>query len=263
LLAHLCLGTVEAARFSANLYGMLGQDAAGVSYGPLDRLRALGSSNPNHLSDCDVPLALLYWSQTHIDFVDLWSVRRRLHTLARAAHPPFPTLDRRGAEAEATLLQFQQQLAHLTRPGTSQILLAQMELADHFRFLPAVGVVPERVGVARGFTHLKFFKGLTFREPVFIEGARLRELFRMGVIYEAIDLNERELIWLYRVRQNRQQAAGASQAYLIFSSGFIPYQGDPQFDLARWSFSNYGPGVSGSRITSDGPALPGSIITGG
>lgn len=251
LLAHLCLGTVEATHFPEALFESINEGTTDVSYGPLDRMRDLDSSSQNRLTNCDVPLALLYWSKTYIDYIDMWSVRRRVHTLSQAARPPFPALDRRGAEAEAAFLQFQGHIAQIAGPSVTASQLDQIGADQYFRYLPAAGVIPEQAGTATGFGYLTFFQGLTFRDPVFVEGTKVQRLMRLSFAYNTIDLAERELIWLYRVRENRFLDTGvapAPQAYLIFTSGHIPFMGDAQYDLARWDFANHGPIVAGTTL---------------
>ena len=251
LLAHWCLGTVEAGGVADLLTAVEGGPAE-ATYGPLDALRDRSDDAVDRLADCDVPLALLYWTPAGISFVDAWAVRRRLHRRPAALAPPLPASDRRTAEAEAARLQFQAHLTALAGPGVSSVATALIRLREWFRFVPPVGVVPERVGGRRGFTHLELFEGCTVRDPVFIEGARVGPLLQAATAYAPVDLDEDEFFWLYRVRQNRQ---GGSPAYLLFTSGFVPYQGDPQFDLSRWAFANYGPGLA-ILAPADDPVLP-------
>jgi len=86
-------------------------------YGLIDELRLTG------LSDCDVPLALLYWTTSGIQFIDMWAVRRRLiepdpvsglllsrdaRKLEEATEFSFLARPRRRAEAYAMCAQFQQ-----------------------------------------------------------------------------------------------------------------------------------------------------------
>lgn len=87
------------------------------------------------LSDCDVPLALVYMTATQgIAFIDAWAVRRRV-----AGEPGSqswsawfgPGLDALG---EAQLAQFQQQLAEV--PTSS---LAGLKAGDWFSWLPPAG----------------------------------------------------------------------------------------------------------------------------
>ena len=68
LLAYKCFGTTEIASFLRDPFG-----PPLKTYGLLDSLR------PNQLTDCDVPLGVLYWTLADgIKFVDMWSVRRRI-----------------------------------------------------------------------------------------------------------------------------------------------------------------------------------------
>ena len=73
LLAHVCFGTEALQEFFRDPFKRVNNTPLYATYGALDALRAAGS-----LSDCDVPLALLYWTTQGIQFVDMWSVRRRL-----------------------------------------------------------------------------------------------------------------------------------------------------------------------------------------
>jgi len=69
-------------------------------------------------------------------------------------------------------------------------------------------------------------------------------LLRESLYYPPIDPQSGELVWLYRVRENRvaidfAESAGAPRSYVAFASGHIGYRADAQFDLARWNYSNY------------------------
>lgn len=204
-------------------------------YGAVDDLPT------SRLGDCDVPLALLHWTTAGgIGFVDLWSVRRRL--TRRAVSPQWPALvdDRRRGEGEAMLLQFREQLAALYAGGN----LSSVKATDYFRHVPPAGVIPlDGVAGQSGFDYTQFFAGLTYRKPVFIEGARVEPLFRLAASFPPVDLTSGEMLWLYYVRENMQkinnQSARQPQPYMIFASGHIPFQGYALYDLARWDYSNY------------------------
>ena len=87
------------------------------AYGALDELR-----RQTLLDDCDVPLALLCWTQSGIKCVDMWAVRRR--SARQPVGDPWSLLvdERRFAEAEAMLLQFQRQIEEmLTEPGLKNV----------------------------------------------------------------------------------------------------------------------------------------------
>jgi hypothetical protein len=242
LLAHVCLGSIDAPDITTDLFSYLGTNAQTPVYGVIGRLRAAGD-----LTDCDVPLALIYWTGSGVQFLDMWSVRRRL---IQPDLTPWPHAgEQRLAEGEAAFLQFQEQTAYITRPSVTRAQLVQIEARNHFHHLPAAGVIPFTTGISnRGFDYLKFFNGLTIRDPVFIEGMKVPSLFRLSYTYPAIDLAQKELIWLYMVRENREVSGTPQpQPYLIFTSGYIPYQDDAQYDLYRWQYSNYGPGLVAFR----------------
>jgi hypothetical protein len=237
-LAHACFGTSRLDRFAAAPFSL--EDNPSKSppvYGALD---ALYSSE--HLDSCDLPLALVRWSQAGIDFVDEWAVRRRVtraHALNRWSHLAD---DRRQAEGEAAFQQFQDQLAWLLGASQSPQALAAR---DHFKYLPAAGFVPLAPSPAAksssGFSLKQFFAGLTARAPVFADGARLAPLVRGAAAYAPIDTEGGEFVWLYRVVQNaRSRAAGSgAREYVAYASGHVPWIGEARFDLARWDYANY------------------------
>jgi hypothetical protein len=252
-LAHACLGTEELAGFAADPFERLGGESAYVSYGVVDALEAQGL-----LDACDLPLALVLWTVTGVKWVDMWSVRRRLHPQAGSFFGAMPASPRRQAEAEAAFFQFQGQLSGLFLSSRSNFSLASIQVRDYFRYLPPAGLVPIRFEAARGFEFLNFITGLTVRDRevfqalsfpdrFFIEGARLESLFRDALAYPPIDVLGEELIWFYLVRQNIQAIDAASAdpaasrpvAYTVFTNGHMPYLGNAHFDLSRWGYSNF------------------------
>jgi hypothetical protein len=151
------------------------------------------------------------------------------------------TGERRLAEAEAMLLQFEDQINSLRRSGVST---TSIKAKDNFTYLPPVGLLPASgAGSLTGFSYQKFFEDLVYRQPIFIEGAKVEPLFRSALSCKPINLTSGEMLWLYQVRENRQSIAGGGfarpQPYLIFASGYVPFIGDAQFDLSRWNYSNY------------------------
>lgn len=224
-IAHRCLGTDAQAGFLAN---PLGSTAA--PYGLLSGIAG------KTLSECDVPLAIIKLD-TGVDFIDQWSVRRRITRPGAGGAWSMLTDDRRLAEGEAAFLQFQEQLAQQTgAQGTATMTVAR----EQFDFLPAAGILPmdgsDTAALAR------FFDGLTVRGPAYIEGARLQSLLRASFAYPPIDLASGELIWLYRVRQNQQsidyKLPPIPQPCLVFASGHMPYQADARFGVSRWDYAN-------------------------
>jgi hypothetical protein len=202
----------------------------------LDRLR------PDSLTDCDVPLAVLYWTATGgIQFVDMWSVRRRLTRTLRAA--TFPALsDTRLAAAEAMMLQLDEQLAAMAAAGG---LHSAVSGKTAFRYLPPAGVIPLQVTGKPGVNVAQFFTGKTTRGPVHFGGAALAALLRASAEYPPVDLDAEEMIWLYFCAENMKAAnappSGATrpQPYVVFANGHIPYVANARFDLSLWDYSNY------------------------
>ncbi len=250
-LAHVCLGTEELARFAAAPFARTRAQGSSVSsylnYGALDALSG-------KLTSGDVPLALLYWTKQGVQFLDLWSVRRRPTPPTVSNTWPLPLSPRRSLEAEAAWLQFQAQVDDLWRSKLSNGELYALKASDYFRYLPAAGFLPLAGKGARGLNLLNFAAGLTIRnrealqalsfpDRFYIEGARLERLLRDSLAYPPIDLNQGELIWFYLVRENIQAVDGAGlnppQPYLVFANGQMPFLGEARFDLNRWGYSHY------------------------
>jgi hypothetical protein len=225
--AYRCFGTDALAGVVADPFG-----APATSYGLLDTLRT------QTLTDDEVPLAVIGWTiDDGIEFVDLWSVRRRL--TRRAAEGDWLSLvsDRRRAEGEAMFLQFQQQISELADQPSPELAVA----TDWFERLPPIGLLPIADG-RPGFDVPRFFGGLTTRGPAFVEGAKLDALVRDALDVAPISLASGELIWLYEVHENRDSRTwtnGVSGAYVVFASGYVPYAADAQFDLAHWDYANF------------------------
>jgi hypothetical protein len=250
LLAHLCLGTTTAADFTTDLFHAAGSSAVVPEYGPLDVLR-----KANCLESTEVSLAIILWTLNGLEFVDMWSVRRKIHSPFLFKQTPYPMTPRRTAELQAAHLQFQEHLTSLYRSSSDKRLRSGVKAVDYFCYLPAVGMIPLDSTEADKYKtdiKIKFFEDLTVRNPVFIEGVKLRHLLSTSFSFDPIDLEEKELIWLYRVRQNMEfidnNPTKAGQAYLVFSSGYIPFKGEAQYDLSRYDYSNYGPGVADKFI---------------
>jgi hypothetical protein len=249
LWAHVCLGTPGARTEAADLYDALRGAAQGEGAGRLRPVDVLRRNRPS-LSGHAVPLGLLYWARDRILFVDNWSVRRRVHrdpfrpaSEAPGAHRPPPATDRRRAEGEAALYQFQDHLASLLGADPEPSALERIEALSFFSFLPAAGLVPIRADEADTIRP-PFFRGLTYRPPVFLDGRRVGSLLSRSVLHAGLDLSDQEMLWTYRVRENEQPPRGDRVRYLLFTGPALPFQGDPLYDAARWDYSHYGPGIN-------------------
>jgi len=231
--AYACFGTDALAGVVADPFG-----TAVTGHGLLDTLRT------QTLTDDEVPLAVIGWSiDDGIQFVDLWSVRRRLTRPAASGDWASLVSDRRRAEGEAMFLQFQAQLEDLVAGPSPQSAV----VADDFERLPPVGVLPIAGGSRPGLDAPTFFAGSTTRGPAFVEGARLDALVRGALSFAPITLADGELIWLYEVHENRDPRAWTASVggpYIVFASGYVPYAADAQFDLAHWDYANFALDVS-------------------
>lgn len=236
-LAHACLGTEEVARFARDPFRQTNGQPFYANYGAVDALRTAGS-----LTDCDVPLALIYWKNDGVHFVDMWSVRRQLVPPSRSTVWPLATDERRMAEGEAAFLQFQEQMNDLLQSNLSQSVLASIRAIDYARYLPAAGLVALGRRSFPGFSVAGFFGGQPHREPEFTGGAGLCALLKEAMTYECIDLAAGELVWLYKPWQNRKgidDGEANLQPFVVFTSGHMPHKAIARFDLARWEYSNY------------------------
>lgn len=243
LLAHVCLGTPNALAESATLYDILRKGAQreeASQTDPVDVLRERTRAEDVGLEDA-VPIGLLYWARDRVLFVDVWAVRRRVHR--RYAHTSAWSPDRRRARGEAAFSQFQAHLGSLIGPTTEPDAIERIEALSFFSFLPSAGVIPIR-DTESDAARPPFLRGLTYRSPVFIEGQRVRPLLSASWEYSGIEVSETEMLWTYQVRENEQRPADERVRYVIFTSAYLPYQGDALYDAARWGYSNYGPGIN-------------------
>jgi hypothetical protein len=237
LAAHLCFGTEALQQFPQGIFPGLGP-AFPSTYSALDDMRAAGL-----LTDCEIPLALVYWTSGGLVFLDAWAVRRPL--IPPGASQKWAPLvsPRRLRESIAIFLEFQNQIASLagTLPGPT---LTSAKATDFFRFLPPLGFLPlfGSRGVS-GFDPVQFFNGRTVRNPVFIEGSREESLLLESFAFPPMDFANQEMTWLYWVRENAESIATslaqAPQPYLIFTNGQMRFEGPANYDLSYWDYANY------------------------
>jgi hypothetical protein len=231
--AYLCFGEDTLAGAVADPFG-----SPVTTYGLLDTLRT------QTMTDDEVPLATIGWTvDDGIEFVDLWSVRRRLTRPAPEGDWASLTSDRQRAEGEAMFLQFQQQILDLGQLGTEAMSAAE----DTFDFLPPVGLLAlNDSSHPHGFDPDAFFTGVKTRPGVIphVNGARVEALVSSALAFPPIDLTipdetQRELVWRYVVRENKQLLLAQAESYVLFASGHVPYAANAQFDLAHWNFANF------------------------
>jgi hypothetical protein len=229
--AYECFGVEERAGIESNL---LGFDVP-ETYGTLDRLR-----ESRTLTDCEVPLALIFWSASGgVEFVDMWAVRRRVTRPDASGLWGVLTADRRASETEAMILQFQDHVGDIFR----RVNLGSVAAKKYFRYLPPAGVLPvRRKGDENfgGFDPDTFFEGHEPRPPVFIDGSALRPIFREAANFDPIDLDGPEPVLLYQTTQNAQASSAKEtvQPFVVFTTPYMRGVGSARFNVARFNFSN-------------------------
>jgi hypothetical protein len=243
-LAHACFGTDTLATYAANPFAGLPGASTFDTYGLIDGQRTAGL-----VTDCEVPLALAYWSQQGIQFVDMWSARRPVVSTAASEEWPIFSGRRRWTEGLVMFLQFQDQIASLSSSlGASG--LSSMAATNYFYYLPSVGLLPlASTQSTTGITYSQFFSNRTYRHastsvgtsgPFYIEGSKLVPLIFSSLQYPAIDLSNQEMICLYWMRENMEAVSQSThQPCLIFTNGHVPDQGNAQFDLNYWDYANF------------------------
>ena len=115
------------------------------------------------------------------------------------------------------------------------------EFAGLFRYLPPAGFLPIKQANARGVLIEAFFNQIPHREPEFIEDALLRFLITQSFKFPPVDINEGEMVWLYKIRQNEHAILEGQPAapYVVFTTGFMPYLDGARFDIAHWNYGNF------------------------
>ena len=215
IVAHLCFGTEERVSFAENPFAADSGEAAFLHYGALDELRATGA-----LTSCEVPLALFYWTFEGIGFLDMWAVRRRLVTTPVSSDWPSFSTNRRAAEGDARLIQFQQHLDRLIAESPAPALI---EARRFFRYLPPAGFLPVQQTNTPGIDENTFFTGLTLGSGDH-RGRCGSPITDLSLTFPPIDLESNEEIRRCEVRENRSPAPGESYPpYLFFADADLPF----------------------------------------
>jgi len=245
-LAYACFGTEQVEQYATDPLDFLSQASPFSSYGAVDQSRAAGL-----LTNCEVPLALLYWTPAGIQFVDMWSVRRRITREPATRKLPLLEGDRRVSEAEAMLLQFEDHMQSLLAGPSA---LNTISADNYFLFLPAAGMVEvtsngiDAVTTGAqltGFVLPTFFGVHASRDIATTNGNLLRDLFEDALYQEPIQLSSTGEIQLYLVWENLQAVNAGTTARLaaLFASGALRYRGIARYGTAKWNLSRYAPRV--------------------
>ena len=179
--AHLCLGTREwlmtPPGTTAPDPGASGTTAQGTGAPATAARGGLSRLCPSLKPEVDLPLALLGWAERQLQFLDLWSVRRRLQAATPA---PFDFGAGRQVLTEALCRQFQAQIAAMQTPGVPLRIAA----GSYFQYLPPTGYLPLGDG---GFDPDAFFTGL-MTETAELDPAFLRLRVQQAWLADPIDV---------------------------------------------------------------------------
>ena len=237
IVAHACFGTEEKEKFIVDPFVVTDFS----SYGSIKRL-STSNNSPNEITECDVPIAVMRWTDKKISYLDNWSVRRCPTKCTTDWSFSFFIEDRVLMERKAIIYQFREHLSTIIAEAAS---LDTIKAVEYFYYLPPIGILPIRTDSSGiGFNYSVFFEGITYREPVYIESAKFGALIRQALMYHPFKVQDKELVWLYSVIENRRAIdSGESisgRDYLIFTSGNVPYIANARYDASRWNYSNYG-----------------------
>jgi hypothetical protein len=186
----------------------------------------------------DVPLALIQWTASGMGFVDMWAERRRLTKAATDAFWEPLIGDRRLAEGEAMFLQFQDHSQHLAASADVSTIAA----ADHFVFLPPLGILPvQGKGSPRGFHPTLFFGARASLDVAMLDADQLPPLLDASFRHEPVRLGSVGKLQLYLIWESVRaiEAGTASQLMMVFASPSLPYRGTARFGYAKWSLDRF------------------------
>ena len=229
--AYGCFASVNEATVIQQAYG-----SPPLTPNLLDALR------PDRLTDCDLPLCVLYWTATGgIQFVDNSAVRRLVtEPSAAPAGTLWRLIDSLQADHRARVLQFQEHIEFLRR----RAILRTARVRDHFEQLPPVGVIPLASTVwPDGAEFTTFFDGTVYKPPTFVEGARLGMILQYAQQLSPIDLSSGILIRLHRVHENQQlldnSGPAATRPYMLFVTGHAPDFSDAHYNVSQFNYANF------------------------
>jgi hypothetical protein len=174
VIAYKCFGVEDTRKFVADPFGTEIKE-----WGLLDDLR------PNQLTDCEVPLAILHWTDADgIKFIDLWSVRRRLTSNSLDGRWDADLSDRRMSEGEAAFLQFQEQLSAIISQNAAT--LSTLKADRFFKHLPPAGFLPM---VAGGLDYATFLGPYATALPISMGEGVMRAIVKRALLTGPAKIN--------------------------------------------------------------------------
>jgi hypothetical protein len=190
------------------------------------------------LGPCEVPLALLFWTLKGVQYIDMWSVRRRLTEPDAALGWPLLFGDRRVAEAHAMIQQFQDQVEE-AYAGTAD--LSKVAASDWFQYLPPAGILPiQSANSPKGFDPTTFFGAQSPKTIATMDGVALRALFAEALYHEPMAVGG-DKIQLYVTFENLVgvEAGAGPQLAIIFASEHLTRRERARFQFASFAAGRY------------------------
>ncbi|HKM54968.1 MAG TPA: hypothetical protein VJY33_16280 [Isosphaeraceae bacterium] len=253
-LAHMFFDTDDWSAWGTNYDQVWAGDSSDEPFGLLGSLRA-----NNVLSDCDVPLAMIYWDQSGIVFVDRWAVRRGIEPIAYELGFPLVASSAHPL-ARAAFCQFQEQIEWLDGQIGTDPSLANDSISTLFAYLPPVGIVPvSEPSSTGGFSRSRFFGALGPANPTVISLAHLAGLLQKADSQPPFPVASTEVLQLYWVKENYQAVSQGqtTQLYAAFATralqGFI--ENDDVVVTLTQAWDNY------SRVLRTMAVLPTVLTT--
>ncbi|HSK71888.1 MAG TPA: hypothetical protein VK892_09355 [Pyrinomonadaceae bacterium] len=240
-IAYKCFGTAEMQEFFA--------DPIRVeidSYGLIDKMRE------KTITDSDVPLAIINWTSSGIQFVEMWAVRRRMTRLPENGRWSFLASDRRQSESEAMFSQFAD---HIRDIRSKEANLHTITAVSRFSYFPPVGLLPVKAPIgglnisnaaaSAGFAPQTFFGQLGSKEVAMLDAPRLRRLIQESFQHDPVDLKQDKKVRLYLLWENVRavETGSSTQLILIFTKQTLPYSGTARFGYSEFDLSRFAEAV--------------------
>jgi hypothetical protein len=136
--------------------------------------------------------------------------------------------------------QFQDHSHHLAGAAADVSTIAA---ADHFVFLPPLGILPVRgTGSPQGFDPSQFFGAHASTDVAMLDADQLPPLLDSSFRHEPVRVGSVGKLQLYLIWESVRSTA--SQLMMVFASPSLPYRGTARFGYARWSLSRFSESIT-------------------
>jgi len=208
LIANILLGSGPVTQFAMNPGGF---GAPGMEF-PADPLADIRGSQEAKLTNCEVPLTLLYWTVNGVEYVDTWAARRVVRQSWDAASLALPI----GFGLER-MLQFQEQASGL---NAAALAPENIRVEQYFRFLPPAGFYPAvGAGSSLGMRTTVFLAGFNTGQVTETSAGMAAEILVRSFLFPPTDLQTSPFLQQYSVTENQNTAANGtiSQLQILFA----------------------------------------------